>query len=97
VVAGGAVVSQDVPPYAVVAGVPAKVKRYRFDDRTIERLLAFKWWRFRLHDFGGLPFNRMPDVIGMMEDQVASGSVEEYLPERITPWVLRDRFAAAST
>ena len=38
-VAAGAVVSQDVPPYAVVGGVPAKVLRYRFPEPVIEKLL----------------------------------------------------------
>ena len=31
-------------PYAIVAGVPAKIIRYRFDENTIEKLLATKWW-----------------------------------------------------
>ena len=44
VVAAGAVVNKDVPPYAVVVGNPARVVRYRFDPATIERLLAEKWW-----------------------------------------------------
>lgn len=42
VVATGAVVTKDVPPYAVVAGVPAKVIKYRFPEDTIEKLLALK-------------------------------------------------------
>lgn len=44
VVGGGSVVVKDVPPYAIVAGVPAKTIRYRFDQPTIDRLLALRWW-----------------------------------------------------
>jgi acetyltransferase-like isoleucine patch superfamily enzyme len=44
VVGAGAVVTHDVPPYAIVAGVPAKVIKYRFDDEKIRKLLDLKWW-----------------------------------------------------
>jgi len=44
VVAAGAVVSMNVPPYAVVVGNPARIVRYRFSKETIEKLLASKWW-----------------------------------------------------
>lgn len=44
VVAARAVVSRDVPPYAVVAGNPARVVRRRFSEETVERLLALAWW-----------------------------------------------------
>lgn len=40
----GAVVTKDVPPYAIVAGVPAKIIRYRFDEETIKELLETEWW-----------------------------------------------------
>ena len=38
------VVTKDVPPYSVVAGNPAEVKKYRFDKETIDLLLKLKWW-----------------------------------------------------
>ena len=44
IIGANAVVSKDVPPYAIVAGVPAKVKKYRFRENTIKRLLELKWW-----------------------------------------------------
>jgi acetyltransferase-like isoleucine patch superfamily enzyme len=44
IVAAGAVVIEDVPPYAIVAGYPAQVVRYRFSPETIERLLKLRWW-----------------------------------------------------
>ncbi|OOQ57084.1 CatB-related O-acetyltransferase [Mucilaginibacter pedocola] len=46
IVAAGAVVTKDVPPYAIVAGVPAKVLRYRFEPAEIDYLLQIKWWNW---------------------------------------------------
>jgi acetyltransferase-like isoleucine patch superfamily enzyme len=44
IVAARSLVSQDVPPYAIVGGVPAKIIRYRFDPDTIRQLLEIAWW-----------------------------------------------------
>lgn len=46
VVGAGAVVTKDVEPYSIVAGVPAKHIKYRFEKDIRERLLASKWWEF---------------------------------------------------
>ena len=44
IVATRAVVTRDVPPYAIVGGNPATVLRVRFDEPTVARLLAIAWW-----------------------------------------------------
>jgi virginiamycin A acetyltransferase len=44
IVAAGAVVTKDVPPYGIVAGNPARLVRTRFDAAEVERLLRAAWW-----------------------------------------------------
>lgn len=44
VVLAYAVVTKDVPPYAIVGGVPAKIMGFRYDENTINFLLKIKWW-----------------------------------------------------
>jgi len=46
IIGSGAVVLEDVPPYAVVVGAPAKIKRYRFSPEMIKTLLQVKWWNW---------------------------------------------------
>ncbi len=58
IVGAGSVVLKDVPAYAIVAGVPAKIIKYRFSEEIIQKLKIIKWWEWeflkiksRLDDF----------------------------------------------
>lgn len=46
VIGAGAVVTKDVPAYAVAVGNPASVKRLRFADDIVEKLLEIAWWNW---------------------------------------------------
>lgn len=46
----GSIVANDVEPYTIVAGNPAKPVRRRFDKETIELLLRLQWWNKELHE-----------------------------------------------
>ena len=50
IIAAHSVVTKDVPPYAIVGGVPSKIIKYRFDDDIIEALQKSEWWN-RSDDF----------------------------------------------
>ena len=67
VIAAGSVVTKDVPPYAIVAGVPATIKRYRFSEDIIERLLRCKWWDLELSQISGLPFRDIERCLDAIE------------------------------
>ena len=47
VIGANALVTKDVPPYAIVAGNPSRIIKYRFDENTIEKLQKIKWWNFK--------------------------------------------------
>ncbi len=65
VIAANAIVTRDVPPYAVVAGIPARVKKMRFSDRIISGLRETHYWDYELGDMyaQGLSFENPEQFI----------------------------------
>jgi chloramphenicol O-acetyltransferase type B len=67
IIAARAVVVKDVAPYAIVGGNPAKFIKFRFDEMTIERLLAIKWWDWpEARIKSSIPQMLKPDVEGFI-------------------------------
>ena len=78
IVASNSVVTKDVPPYAIVGGVPAKLIRYRFSPEIIEALLELRWWDLPIEKIKHLPFNDVPrcveDLRKIRAAEAASGA-----------------------
>ena len=79
-VAAYSVVTKDVPPYALVAGNPARIIRYRFDSATIENLLESSWWEYAPWQLKGCKVDIINAFIDYIEG-LKSRSVATYKPE----------------
>ncbi len=91
IVGAHAVVTKDVPPYSIVAGVPARVVKMRFPDAVIERLLASRWWRYPLHEILAGPATDPLRCLDWIDDQVSRGLLLPYEPEWITARNIREK------
>jgi acetyltransferase-like isoleucine patch superfamily enzyme len=80
VVASGAFVNRDVEPYSIVGGLPAKPIKNRFDDETVARLLALKWWEFDITDLAGVDFTDVAAAIREIEAREAAGTITRVEP-----------------
>ncbi len=71
VIGAGSVVAKNIPPYAIAVGNPVRVIKYRFDEETIRKFLAVKWWNWDLE--------KIADNLPLMND------VEKFLQTHYSP------------
>jgi len=76
IIAAGAVVTHSVEPYSIVGGCPAKEIRKRLPQRTIDRLLALKWWEYDLTPLRcEVDYSQVDASIDAISRAVSSGRV----------------------
>ncbi len=81
VVAANAVVTRDVPPYAIVGGNPARLIRFRFDEGVIARLLESRWWEIRFPAFGDMRYDDVSRFLDELAEREAAGTIRRHTPE----------------
>jgi virginiamycin A acetyltransferase len=74
------VVTENIPPYSIVSGTPAKVIGYRFEKELIEKLLDFKWWELDLEKIkSSINWENPEEAI----DQIKSLKLSKFEPKII--------------
>jgi len=82
VVASNSIVTHDVAPYTVVGGVPARIIKMRFPEKTAEQLLRLKWWEYNYVDFQNMKSDiSIEEFISRLQEDIAAGRIEKYKPE----------------
>jgi len=69
VIGAASVVTKNIPPYAIAAGNPAKIIRYRFDSDIISRLMAAAWWNRESEFIATLPLEDVEACLNILENQ----------------------------
>lgn len=79
VIAAHSVVVDDVPAYAIAAGVPAKLKKYRFSSEIIQELKALEWWKYNIQAVAGrIDFSNITSAIEQVKVEINAGRLLKY-------------------
>lgn len=84
VIGARTLVLEDVPPYAIVVGHPARVLRYRFAEALVARFQALAWWRFAPDTLQSLPVAAPERFLDGLEAKLAAGQAREMQPSPLT-------------
>lgn len=90
VIAANAVVTDDIAPYTIAGGIPAKPLRPRVADEMRDEHLALQWWRFSPNQLTGVPYDDPAAALQQLRPRIEAG-LEPYdpgfveIPKRVTP------------
>lgn len=82
VIAAHSVVLEDVPPYAVVGGVPSRIIKYRFSEDVIARLISVEWWRYNIMSVSNIDFSDVYSCLDKLECLIEKSDIEELKVEK---------------
>ena len=82
IIGARSVVLDDIPPYSIAVGTPAKEKKMRFDQLTIEKLLELKWWNYNVSSIQALDFSSILSVIEILTSKINNEEITLYNPVR---------------
>ena len=83
VIAAHSVVVEDVPPFSVVAGVPARVKRMRFSDNVIDRITRTPWWNYNIMGMNIMNFSSIDETLDIIDNKLSKKEVEPFNSPKI--------------
>ena len=66
IIGTGSIVTKNIPPYAIVVGIPAQIIKYRFSSEVISELLQLKWWNLEATDLDGVDFDNIHKAIAQI-------------------------------
>ena len=71
-------VTKDVPPYAVVGGVPARIIKMRFSDKIVEKLEKIQYWNYEPQIMKDIHITQVEDAIEKLEYKIENHLVEKF-------------------
>jgi acetyltransferase-like isoleucine patch superfamily enzyme len=82
IIGANSFVREDVPPYAVVVGCPARISRMRFPDKVIERLQKMQWWNYDVADLAHLAAeDDIEKTCDLIEEGIAKATIKPLQPD----------------